>query len=244
MRLDIVVSKIYWHSRNKAQSFIENGLVSVNANICNKVSYQVLDSDKIILLETPETHWVSRSAGKLDGFLREVWVQQLNNKVALDIGSSTWGFTQILLLYWIQHVDAVDVGTNQLHESIRWDSRVSSYENTDIREYSSHWFYDIITIDVSFISLCEIVPVLPRFMKPETDIYMLYKPQFEVGRNNLRKTWVPRDEGVVNRFLSDFVKYLATSWFVVKKVSQSSVIGEAGNQEYMLHVVRELDSRA
>jgi 23S rRNA (cytidine1920-2'-O)/16S rRNA (cytidine1409-2'-O)-methyltransferase len=178
--------------------------------------------------------WVSRSAGKLDGFFQELGVETLAWKTAIDIGSSTWWFTQILLAHGIDSVTAVDVWTNQLHPSLRDDARVRFHENTDIREFTICTPVSIITIDVSFISLREIVPVLERFITPDADIYALYKPQFEVGREHLRKTWVPRDIQVVEKALSEFVEFLTSVWYGVHKVSKSIVIGEAGNQEYMM----------
>ncbi|MFZ2255859.1 MAG: SAM-dependent methyltransferase [Patescibacteria group bacterium] len=114
----------------------------------------------------------------------------------------------MLLAHDIAHVTAVDVGTDQLHPSIRSDSRVTSYENTDIRTFTPSETYDIITIDVSFISLREIVPVLARFVHENTDIYVLYKPQFEVGKTNLRKTGVPKDDKIIQKSLREFQEFL------------------------------------
>lgn len=236
MRLDIAITERYWYSRNKAKSFIENGLVLLNANICNKSSMEVSEWDIITLKNAPELEWVSRSAGKLEWFFSELWVQKLSGKTALDIGSSTWGFTQILLTHDITHVDAVDVWSNQLHLSLRSDARVSSYENTDIRTFPQKTLYDIITIDVSFISLREIVPVLRSFLHQHTDIYILFKPQFEVGRENLRKTGVPKDEKMILSALDQFIWLLSESGYRIQKVSKASVVGEAGNQEYMIYI--------
>lgn len=188
MRLDKAIVERYGYSRNKAQAFIESGIVIVDGVICTKPAYDVSEDSTIVMAESPELSWVSRSAGKLEGFFSELSVGDLSHKTALDIGASTGGFTQILLSHGVAHVDAVDVGTLQLHESIRRDARVSSYENTDIREFFPSKKYDIITIDVSFISLREIVPTLERLLTSNTDIYALYKPQFEVGREHLRKT--------------------------------------------------------
>ena len=237
MRLDLYISEHYGYSRNKAKSFIEGGLVSVDAKICKKPSEEVSEREQVTITQAPELEWVSRSAGKLEGFFQELWIQNLAGKKALDIGSSTGGFTQILLMHEIAHVDAVDVGTLQLDERIRWDHRVTSYENTDIRDFSPWDRYDIITIDVSFISLCEIFPILERFAQWNTDVYALYKPQFEVGRTHLRKTWVPKDEKIVQRIMKQFEEFLMESGFVLRKVSKASVVWEAGNQEYMMHIV-------
>jgi 23S rRNA (cytidine1920-2'-O)/16S rRNA (cytidine1409-2'-O)-methyltransferase len=238
MRLDLFISERYGYSRNKAKSFIEKGLISIDARVCKKPSEEVSDWDRLSISQAPELEWVSRSAGKLEGFFQELWVWFLTWKTALDIGSSTGGFTQILLAHDILHVDAVDVGTLQLHESIRWDARVTSHENTDIRDFLPWETYDIITIDVSFISLWEIFPILERYSHPYTDIYTLYKPQFEVWKENLRKTWVPKDAKIIEKKLREFQHFLYDAGFSLKKTSKASVVWEAGNQEYMMHVVR------
>ena len=237
MRLDLAISEQFGYSRNKARSFIESGLVSIDAKICKKPSQEVGEWHILRISDAPELEWVSRSAGKLSGLFEELCVIDLSHKTALDIGASTWGFTQILLAHDIAHVDAVDVGTLQLHDSMRQDARVTSYENTDIRDFSPSRQYDIITIDVSFISLREIVPILPWFTKTDTDIYLLYKPQFEVWKHNLRKTWVPKDEKIVAKTLTEFQDFLVVSGWSVKHLMKAAVVGEAGNQEYMMHIV-------
>jgi 23S rRNA (cytidine1920-2'-O)/16S rRNA (cytidine1409-2'-O)-methyltransferase len=238
MRLDIAIVQQYWYSRNKAQAIIRDGLVTISNRIVTKSSYDISESDIINISSSPILEWVSRSAGKLEWFFAELWVSSLSSKIALDIGSSTGGFTQILLAHDIRIVDAVDVGTLQLHETLRRDSRVTSHENTDIRVFFPDKIYDIITIDVSFVSLREIVPVLSRFADDHTNIYMLYKPQFEVWKENLRKTGVPKDDTVIQKRLSEFMDFLRISWYEMRKISKSRVIGEAGNQEYMMHIVR------
>lgn len=237
MRLDLSIVERYWYSRNKAQAIIAGGLVSVNDNTITKTSYTINTWDSIKILESPILQWVSRSAGKIEGFFQELWVEDLTSKIALDIWSSTWGFTQILLSHDITHVDAVDVGTLQLDDRIRTDKRVTSYENTDIRDFSPWVQYDVITIDVSFISLSEIVPILHRFTHETTDIYALYKPQFEVWKENLRKTGVPRDEKIVEKTMKEFEQFLIDTWYILRRTSKASVIWEAGNQEYMMWIV-------
>jgi 23S rRNA (cytidine1920-2'-O)/16S rRNA (cytidine1409-2'-O)-methyltransferase len=209
-------------------------LVSIGAVVCQKSAQEVWEEDIITIRESREREWVSRSAGKLVGLLEAIWVDTLAWRSCLDIGSSTGGFTQILLAHGASRVTAVDVGTDQLHPSIRSDARVVSHENTDIRTFAPWEMYDVITIDVSFISLREIVPVLPRFTKSDTDIYLLYKPQFEVWKNNLRKTWVPKDEKIVAKTLAEFQDFLASSGWSIRHLMKAAVVGEAGNQEYMM----------
>jgi 23S rRNA (cytidine1920-2'-O)/16S rRNA (cytidine1409-2'-O)-methyltransferase len=240
-------------TRNKAQALIDAGFVSVNGKIVEKASHIIEWSEKVEIKEDKSIPWVSRSAGKLNGFLEEIGVVEVEWKNCLDIGSSTGGFTQILLERWVKHVDAVDVGTDQLHKTIKNDPRVTSYEKMDIRKFPSSCHsggmvarnlvsekgtYDIITCDVSFISLKEIVPELDRFAWLGTDIFLLFKPQFEVGRENLRKTWVPRDKKIVEQKLAEFEIFLHEQGFAILKKSPSTVIGEAGNEEWMMRLKR------
>ncbi len=249
MRLDHSIVQTYWFSRNKAQQFIEWWLVSIHGKTITKTSYQVDWNEEILLRDEKSVHWVSRSAGKLDGFLNELKELGhdilINWKSALDIWSSTWGFTQVLLEHWIMHVDSVDVWTNQLHESIKGDPRVTSYERTDIRTFSptlqlsnQSSIYDIIVCDVSFISLHEIIPDILRFSLIHTNIFLLFKPQFEVWKENLRKTGVPRNGDIVLQRLQEFEQLLNHNWLIIHKKSPSTVLGEAGNEEWMIWVGR------
>ncbi len=249
MRLDQYMVQAFSLTRNKAQQFIEAGLVSVNETVITKVSFSLVWEERIKLKEDKTIHWVSRSAGKLDGFLLQLEIDgdiiQFQWKNALDIGASTGWFTQILLERGILHVDCVDVGTNQLHEKIKMDPRVSSYEQTDIRKFqptiqsSNHpTLYDIIVCDVSFISLGEILADLLRFSDEKTDIFLLFKPQFEVWRQNLRKTGVPRDKEIVKQKMQWFEQLLNSHWLIIKEKSPSVVIWEAWNEEWMMWVTR------
>lgn len=241
MRLDQYLSHTYNFTRNKSQQLIKNGLISLCGKIITKSAYEINTGDIIEIKKDKSIAWVSRSAGKLDGFFEEIhtkWIDiRIAEKTCLDIGSSTGGFTQILLERWAMHVDAVDVGTNQLHPSIRTNPKVSTYENMDIRKFSSQ-VYGVITIDVSFISLHEIIPELDRLSSLHTEIFVLFKPQFEVGRENLRKTGVPKDEKSVIKALENFQKILSRECYVTIYTSKASVIGEAGNQEYMFFLMK------
>ncbi len=241
MRLDHLVSQKYGFTRNKAQQVIKNGLISLYGIISTKTALEVKENDLLDLKEDKSIAWVSRSAGKLDGFFESLILANIDidiqGKICLDIGSSTGGFTQVLLERWASYIDAVDVGTDQLHGSIRDNKRVSSYENTDIRKFAGRiWKYEVITIDVSFISLEEILPELERFSDETTRVFLLFKPQFEVGREHLRKTWVPKSEWMIERALISFREFLKKLDYDVLFEEKASVVGEAGNQEYMFFV--------
>ena len=262
MRLDLFISEKFGFTRNKAQAFIKDGLVSIDRKIITKPSFEVDWSENISLEEVKKIHWVSRSAGKLDGFLDSLsrhsrgwsnpgtekefdnvtgllrssrWQKPLRipGATCLDVGSSTWGFTQVLLERWASHIDAVDVGTDQLHPSLRDNPRVTSYEQTDIREFESKTHYDIIVCDASFISLQEIFPSILKFADQSTHIILLWKPQFEVGREHLRKTWVPKDEKIVTKRQKEWEDFLKSHNCEILQKEKSTVIGEAGNEEWM-----------
>ena len=131
---------------------------------------------------------------------------QISGTNCLDVGSSTGGFSQVLLQYGASHIDAVDVGTDQLHPSLRSDHRVSSYEQTDIRDFAriKHKPYDIIVCDASFISLTLILDAMIAIAHSGTAIILLYKPQFEVGRIHLKKTGVPKNLQIVESKMKEF----------------------------------------
>ena len=149
------------------------------------------------------------------------------------MGSSTGGFTQVLLASGAAHVDAVDVGTDQLHPTIRGDRRVMSYEQTDIRDFPQKSLYYIIVCDASFISLAQILDAILLHAEKSTDIILLFKPQFEVGKEHLRKTGVPKDEMRIVLAMQVFEECVKERNCCVLGKEKSCLIGEAGNQEWV-----------
>jgi 23S rRNA (cytidine1920-2'-O)/16S rRNA (cytidine1409-2'-O)-methyltransferase len=236
MRLDIYLATHHGVTRNRAQQLIATDLVLVNNRVCNKASFQVLDDTIVEIIADRRVEWVSRSAEKLAGFIEWLDIPMIiSGSNCLDVGSSTGGFTQVLLQYGASHVDAVDVGTDQLHLLLRSDPRVRSYEQTDIREFakSKHDPYDIIVCDASFISLALIFDAMIALASGNTLLIVLYKPQFEVGRANLRKTGVPKDMKIVESKMKEFEQLLTHRNMNTLKKEKSSLIGEAGNQEWI-----------
>lgn len=215
-------------SRNKAQTLIKEGLVSVNGEQIIKSSYALKESDKVAVKEHKE--YVSRAAFKLSAFLDELGLD-VKDKIALDIGSSTGGFTQVLLEEGASEVTAVDVGREQLHVSLKNDERVHSYEGCDIREFESEKKFDIVVSDVAFISLLYILDAVDRLAKSK--IILLFKPQFEVGREAKRdRNGVVTDEKAI---LGAMIKFEDAcnikGWKLVLK-SASKLTGKEGNLEY------------
>lgn len=216
-------------TRNKAQNIIKEGLVSVDGVVMLKSSLKV-DNEKSAIKVKEHKDYVSRAAFKLAAFLDEIDID-LGGVNALDIGSSTGGFTQVLLENGALHVSCVDVGQDQLHRSLREDPRVSVYENQDIREFKSDEKFELVTSDVSFISLLNILDDVDRLANEK--IILLFKPQFEVGREAKRdKNGVVMDEKIIQKAMIHFEDAcVIKGWKLVVK-SPSKLTGKEGNLEY------------
>jgi 23S rRNA (cytidine1920-2'-O)/16S rRNA (cytidine1409-2'-O)-methyltransferase len=239
VRLDQYLARVLSLSRNRAQFLIESGLVFVDGKTVSKASFEIGETQQVSVREDPRLRYVARSALKLAGFL-ETYPIGISGKSCLDIGSSTGGFTQVLLENGAARVTAVDVGTAQLHETLRGDSRIVSLENTDIRTWESTELFDVITIDVSFISLREVIPHAVKRLKDSGCIVALFKPQFEVGARNLRKTGVPKNDQVIASVLLDFRAFVSLYGLYIRAESPSTLAGEAGNLEYLFALTKTL----
>lgn len=235
MRLDIYLSKTFdIQSRNKAHELIKSNKVKINNKIISKPSYQVEADDKIELLE--DDFYVSRAAYKLKYFLEEINIE-FDNKIALDIGSSTGGFTQILLENNIKKISCVDVGSNQLHESLRGNEKITFYENCDIRDFSKENRFDIVTCDVSFISIHNILNDID--MLSSDTIIILFKPQFEVGVNVKRdKKGVVLDKIAIQRARVAFLDATTILNWDLKYSATSKLQGKNGNYEELYYFKR------
>ena len=230
IRLDhyLVENKLV-ESRTKAQNIIKEGIVSVNSKIIIKSSFKLDElKDEVEIAEYKK--YVSRSAHKLNSFLDELKLD-LKGLVALDIGSSTGGFTQVLLEKGVKEVSAVDVGKEQLHKSLRDDERVFSYESCDIREFKSEKKFEIVVSDVAFISLLHILDSVDRLANDK--IILLFKPQFEVGKDAKRdNNGVVTDEKAILKAMLKFEDSCSLKgWNLVLK-SPSKLTGKEGNLEY------------
>ena len=223
-------------SRNKAQNIIKKGLVSVNGVEVSKSSFEVKEGDVVTLGAHKE--YVSRSAHKLLALLEECELD-VSAKVALDIGSSTGGFTEVLLERGVLEVSAVDVGSEQLHHSLRKDSRVFVYESCDIRNFKSEKAFDLIVSDVAFISLLHILDAIDRLAS--RDIILLFKPQFEVGRQAKRdKNGVVLDEKAIQNAMLRFEDACSLKGWRLQAKSPSSLSGKEGNLEYCYYFAKSV----
>ncbi|QKF72631.1 16S/23S rRNA (cytidine-2'-O)-methyltransferase [Aliarcobacter faecis] len=235
MRLDLYLTTNFnIQSRNKASELIKSNKVKIDGKIISKASFIVEEDMNIELLE--EDFYVSRAAYKLKFFLDEIKID-LNNFIALDIGSSTGGFTQILLENEIKKVICVDVGSNQLHERIKHNSKIEFFENCDIRDFKSEICFDIITCDVSFISILNIIETINSLNFKR--IIILFKPQFEVGTGIKRdKKGVVKDKFAIEKARDKFLsKTLELNW-KLEKNSISKLQGKDGNDEELFYFSR------
>ena len=215
-------------SRNKATELIKSNKVKCDGEIITKPSFNVLDFQKIELLE--DDFYVSRAAYKLKFFLQELKNFDLKDKNALDIGSSTGGFTQILLENEIKKVTCVDVGTNQLHERIKYNDKINFFENTDIRNFESDEIFDIVTCDVSFISILNIIDAINTLASK--DIIILFKPQFEVGSSVKRdKKGIVKDNNAIQKARHNFLNKTNILNWTLKYSNISKLQGKDGNVE-------------
>jgi len=230
MRLDnYLVENGYFESRNRAKEAIKNGLIEINNKTIKKPSFNVKEFDKILLKEYK--FYISRAAKKLESYLEEFSLP-IKGANALDVGSSTGGFSQILLENGAFSVTCVDVGKDQLHQTLRDNPKVKVYEEMDIRDFHSEPF-DLVVSDVSFISLNLILNSINRLSKRGAIITLLFKPQFEVGKDAKRDS-----KGVVldleaiknaqNIFLENTKKL---NWKLIDS-RISKIKGKEGNEEF------------
>jgi len=236
MRLDkYLVEEGYFESRNRALDAIKAGYVTVDGKK-PKPSTKI-DENSIVEVAN-EKFYVSRAARKLENFLAEYPIN-FKEKRALDVGSSTGGFAQIVLENGVASLSCVDVGSNQLHISLRNEDRLSLHEETDIRDFKSDESFELITCDVSFISILQIIEDIDRLAKIGADIVILYKPQFEVGKDVKRDSkGVVQDTDAIARRKEAFEVEAKKLGWELKYHALSQVTGKEGNQEYLYHFVK------
>ena len=227
-RLDqaLVVRKLV-STRSQAESYIKLGDVQVNGTVVTKPGLLVGDEHKIIL--TTKQQYVSRAALKLAS-VAEILQVDFRDKVVLDVGSSTGGFTDYALKHGARKVIAVDVGTNQLHSSLQGHPRIELHERTDVRNLVTVDKLDIVVIDVSFISLREILPHIARLSTKQTHIVAMVKPQFEAQLSAVKHKGVIKNDTMRRDILKDFESW-AHQQFVVLDKADSDVAGAKGNHE-------------
>ena len=223
-------------SRSQAESYIRLGKVTVNGKTVTKPGFFVRDINQIKLNQ--DEQFVSRAGLKLKSVAEKLDLN-FSGKTILDVGSSTGGFTDFALSRGAVKAICVDVGTDQLHPKLRSDERVELHEKTDIRDFYTDQKIDIIVIDVSFISLREILPhIAQNLTNDQTKGVDMVKPQYEAG-GKLKNGGVVKNDNERRQILRDFEQWVK-QYFVIKNKADSAVAGAHGNRErfYLLNKLR------
>lgn len=224
-------------SRSEAENWIRLGRVRVGGRVAAKPGLFVDESASIELAASER--YVSRAGLKLAGAAK-AFNLNFRGKTVLDVGSSTGGFTDFALQHDAKKVYAVDVGTEQLHPSLRGDKRIELHEKTDIRNFVPSETPDMVVIDVSFISLRQILPYLAKIVNKNTTIVAMVKPQFEAQRQQLTRGGIVKNDGVRRVILREFEQWVRTNFIIIDK-ADSEVKGAHGNLE-RFYILRKAGS--
>jgi 23S rRNA (cytidine1920-2'-O)/16S rRNA (cytidine1409-2'-O)-methyltransferase len=222
-------------SRARSRDAVLRGTVSVNGVLARKPSQSVGADDSIIVVDGAQ-HYVSRAALKLLHALDHFSIP-IQGRICLDIGASTGGFTQVLLEKGAKHVTAIDVGHGQLAPLLADDTRVTLIEGLNARDIRRAQYppdCNLITCDVSFISLKLALPSVFALASPGTDLIALIKPQFEVGKENVGKGGVVADTDLHKLICEDIQQFLEASGWTVKGIESSPLEGGDGNREFLI----------
>lgn len=250
-RLDIYLAeKGMTRSRSEAKDYIERGLVYVNGMQTLKMSHMVGEDDEVEIKEYK--HLVSRAGEKLLYALEQFKID-VNGAHCLDIGSSTGGFTQVLLESGAKSVTAVDVGTDQFDRKLyeKWRDQIYLHESIDIRDYAENYIdenvnendsrfsytFDCIVCDASFISLEKIIPSVVPLMHDSTQCVFLLKPQFEVGKGKMKKGIVKNEE-VYKELKEKYVVFCSRYALLVNDIIDSPILGGDGNKEFLMYATK------
>lgn len=237
-RIDVLlVEKGFYETREKAKRAIMAGLVIVNDKKIDKPGTTIkIDEEPIIRVKGDACKYVSRGGLKLEKALA-VFNLDFSNKLVLDVGASTGGFTDCALQNGATYVYAVDVGTNQLDWKLRNDDRVKSLENTHIKDLTLEELdnkkVDYIVMDVSFISITKVIEHLIKFFHKDTKLMALIKPQFEVGKENIEKGGIVKDSKKHIMAIENVIENAKENGLKLKGLDFSPITGTKGNVEYI-----------
>jgi 23S rRNA (cytidine1920-2'-O)/16S rRNA (cytidine1409-2'-O)-methyltransferase len=238
IRLDrLLVERGLAPARERARALILAGQVLVNGAPVAKVG-ALVPTEAQVTLKSPDMPYVSRGGLKLAAAL-EYFKVEVNGKVAMDVGASTGGFTDCLLQHGAARVYDVDVGYGQLAWRLRQDARVVVLERTNIRHLAREAIpeeMDLVVVDVSFISLKLVLPKVMIFLRPGGAVLALVKPQFEVGKGQVGRGGVVRDQQLQLQVVAEIQQFAENLGLTVAGVIPSPVLGPKGNQEYLLYL--------
>ena len=240
-RLDtLLVDRGLVATRERARALILAGDVRVNGSVATKAGTSVAE-DADVTLAAPDHPYVGRGGLKLAHAL-DVFGIPVSGRLALDIGASTGGFTDVMLQRGARSVVALDVGHGQLDWKIRSDPRVVTIERTNARTLTADALppdartFDLVTIDVSFIALRHILPVVPPLLRNNADVVVLVKPQFEARREEVGKGGIVRDDDVRARVVEEVAAAADTLGLTRVAVAESPIAGMEGNREFLMHL--------
>lgn len=246
IRLDqLVFEKGYTESRERAKALVMSGQIFLNGQRADKPGMQV-DPDANLEMHGTPLPFVSRGGYKLDKALR-VFPVDAAGKVCIDCGASTGGFTDVLLQHGARKVYAVDVGYGQLAWKLRNDEKVVNLERTNLRYVTEVQIpepIDLAVMDVSFISVTLILPVIKRLLKENADFICLIKPQFEAGRELVGKKGVVRDPAVHCQVITSVLSSARSFGYSVQGLDYSPITGPEGNIEFICYLKNGLFSDA
>ena len=237
-RLDLIlVEQELLETREKAKREIMAGNVIVNEQVVTKVGTMFKDNDDLNIRIRNKLKYVSRGGLKLEKAIK-TWNLDFKDKLVLDIGASTGGFTDCALQSGAKYVYSVDVGKNQLDWKLRNDERVFSIEEMHIKDLEekdiNNKKVDFIVIDVSFISLTKVIPYFERFLAENGKIVMLVKPQFEVGREKIGRNGVVENEEYHDEAIKKVISFSKECGYELIGVEDSPIRGAKGNKEFLM----------
>ena len=237
-RLDLIlVEREFFETREKAKREIMAGNVIVNEQVVIKAGTMFKDNDELNIRVKDKLKYVSRGGLKLEKAIK-AWNLDFSDKLVLDIGASTGGFTDCALQNGARRVYSVDVGKNQLDWKLRNDEKVVSLEEMHIKDLKEEDIenkkVDFIVIDVSFISLTKVIPYFKKFLAQSGKIVMLVKPQFEVGREKIGRNGVVENEEYHNEAIKKIISFSKDEGYELIGVEDSPIKGAKGNKEFLM----------
>lgn len=244
-RLDkLLVDRKIIESREKAKRYVMANKVLVNGEKINKVGTKC-NIDSELIIEKEENQYISRGGLKLEKALKEFNLS-VKDMTVIDVGASTGGFTDCLLQQGAKKVYCIDVGYGQLDWTLRHDNRIVNMEKTNIRYLDENQFdfqFDLATIDVSFISLEKVLPVVKELLGPDGKVIALVKPQFESGRENVKKGGIVDDPNVHQKTITRLVINLKSDFDFID-ITFSSIKNSPGNIEYLIYLIKKSEKKS
>lgn len=238
IRIDILMKdKGLVRSRELAKKAIKKGLVKYSGKIIKKPSFKVPKDAEIELIKPP-LDYVGRGGYKLNKAIKAFNID-LVDKIAMDIGASTGGFTDCMIQNKIKKVYSVDVGYNQLADKLKKNNKVINMEKTNIRYLDIkdiEEYIDFISIDVSFISLTKVLPTVKKLLKTDGEIVALIKPQFEAGKSNVGKKGIVRNLSTHIEVIKNMKNFISSLGLFLENIDYSPIKGSIGNIEYLAYI--------